>query len=117
MQSDDDRHHAVVKQLESSFIPLIVDTISSNDESLELRLIWLNSLAKLSLSTSGEAIVKLLGHLVNPVIKWLTEESMSFGEETLAIIAAICKVPCAENALSFVHLNSQELEQHCQGRH
>ena len=93
LQSDDDRHHAVMKQLESSFVPLIVSTISSNDESLELRLTWLNSLAKLSLSTSGEAIVKLLGHLVNPVIKWLTEENMSFGEEILAIIAAICKDP------------------------
>eukprot|EP00505_MAST-04D_sp_SCG-Rhode-Island_P005956 Stramenopile-MAST_4_protein_5956 len=82
-----------MKQLESSFVPLIVSTISSNDESVELRLTWLNSLAKLSLSTSGEAIVKLLGHLVNPVIKWLTEENMSFGEEILAIIAAICKDP------------------------
>ena len=99
LSSNDERQEAVIKHLETSFIPLISATVATNEQSLNLRVNWLKSLANLQSSQTNEAIGNLLAHLTSPIIKWVAEEAMPLSRDLLATIAMACRFK--KNAIKY----------------
>ena len=90
LNSSDDLQDIVINQLGTYFVPLISNTISSNDEQLQLRADLLAALATLRTPKNNKAMEELLSHLATPIIKWLTEDGDPLTIEILTTISMSC---------------------------